>query len=778
MKKLKLNLLTSVLLSTLVPALLLSGCGGGENDNGTDKAPVVEQAPVSARDGFNVVAPDEPGYVDLSSLIESGIAGAKVTSVYLESKQGTGECSQIFTSADANDNSANVILGQGFNVTIDGAAICEYAYEVESVALAGQTKTRAKAKVVVASSAGGAAVLPPISIAMAIGDPVRVTDIQAELELQASFPTGYTLSEDFSVLGDGDVILDTAAFSVSYTPTKEGVSRVVYALEGEIAGVPDIKMGTLDYAVSSDLNNAPTASQFDYGSDVEINTSVDIDVSDYISDAVDGDELQLIDVQSYTANVTSKAPGVMTNKIFTFEAAGSGKHYVSYTVSDQRGGFATGIVEVSTFDANQVSRWTDIENVTLLFSAPQTKFEIDATGDDYQGFYNDTDYTPSLNIATFTFAGAQGYCGTRGRLPTPDELEAMYIAKDPKTTWLWPTGKAYVTQDVTTPGLVSLANGAISNLGTDLYYVTCVDSGGLTVTADKSVVVANGIDDTTISVAFSRDSGPVVGEILDINVDGSAIPSERTVTTDAQGKASFNVTNTKAEITYISIEYTNRSSESVTVSTAVNFIGDINTASISALVSKTNNAYTNSSTGNKIQASVADDFGNPIEGVKVEVTAGGNAYVTQSPETLLTNSTGSLIFYVKDSTAQTVRVTASVNTPGYGPSSRSLDSTFRTYTPPAPDFIWLTKSDTAPAATFADAQATCRKLDHPASSKDGYKGVVYKSANFSTTHSSYYKVPYYWIAPFGQVREVATGTNFSPVPGTSYGVICRYSRAM
>ena len=649
MKKLKLNLLTSLLLSTIVPALLLSGCGGGENDNGTDKAPVVEQAPVSARDGFNVVAPDEPGYVDLSSLIESGTAGAKVTSVYLESKQGTGECGQVFTSADANGDSANVILGQGFNVTIDGAAICEYTYEVESVALAGQTKTRAKAKIMVASSAGGAAVLKPISIAMAIND-LTVTDIKAALGV--NFPAGYTLSEDFSVLGDGDVTVNASTFSISYTATAEGVSRVVYALEGDIAGVPDIKMGTLDYAVSDSLNNAPTADNFSYGSDVEINTSVDIDVIDAIRDAVDLDELQLIEVKSYTANVASKDPKDLTNTMFTFEAPTAGKHYVSYMVSDHRGGFATGIVEVTTFDVDQVSRWTDIEHGLLLFTAPQTKVEIDASSDDYQGFHGDTGYAPTLQLATFTFAGAQAYCGARGRLPSPDEMAAMYAAKSPKTTWLWPTGKAYVTQDVATPGLISLSNGTVSPLGAELYYVTCVDSGGLILSADKSVVVANGTDTTTVSVTFSRDTGPVVGVVLDISVTGSVIPSETTVTTDADGKASFTVTNIKAESAIIGVDYTNLTSEIVTVNTSVSFIGDIDTARIESLTVIKDGAVPNGVAKNTLSALSLDFYDNPVAGVLVKVSLDSvTAALAEDPTTLTTAVEGTVEFNVTNVTA-------------------------------------------------------------------------------------------------------------------------------
>ena len=666
----------SLAVSMLVPVLLFSGCGGSESSDGSANAPVVEQAPVSARDGFNVITPDAPGYVDLSSLIDSGTAGAKVTSVYLESKQGTGDCGQVLSSSEASGDSsnANVILGQGFNVTIDGAAICEYTYEVESVALAGQTKTRARAKVMVASSAGGNAVLPPVSIAMAIGDPDEVTNIKTALG--ADFPTGYTLSDSFSVLGDGYVSMVAADFSITYKAEAEGVSRVVYALEGEIAGVPDIKMGTLDYAVSDNLNSAPTADNFAYDKEVEINIPVEISVLDHI-DAVDSDELQLIEVKSYTANVAAKNASDLTNTVFTFEAPTDGKHFVSYVVSDHRGGFATGIVEVTTFDVNQVARWADIEHGTLLFSAPQTKVEIEDSGDAYQGFYGDTGYAPTLQLATFSFIGAQAYCGTRGRLPTSAEMDAMYAAKSPSITWLWPTGKDYITQDVSTSGLISLTDGTVSALGNDLYYVTCVDSGGLTVNADELVVVANGTKFTTVSVSFIRDTGPVVDALLDINVTGSAIPSETRVTTDGNGEASFTVSSIKAETITVGVEYTNKSSELVPVGTDVTFIGDIDTARVDRVEVIKDGALGDGIDENTLTAVMLDTNSNSVAGALIKVNLSrSTANVVENAATLVSGDDGLVTFGVNDSEGEVVTTAVTFTSYLSGGSFVQTDITF------------------------------------------------------------------------------------------------------
>ena len=684
MKMRKQSLITPVILSALLPTLLLSGCGGGDDDSASSGStgPVVEQAPVSARDGFRVVAPDELGYVDLSSLIESGSAGATVTDIYLESIQGSGQCGQVLTSAEADSNDGNIILGQGFNVTVEGAAICEYGYEVESVALAGQSKTRAKAKVMVASSAGDAVVLPPISIAMAINDPIEVTDI--ETALGTDFPAGYTLSEGFSVLGDGDVTVDAPAFSISYTATAEGISRVVYALEGDIGGVPDIKMGTLDYAVSDSLNNAPTAANFSYDSEVAINISVDIHVTDYISDMLDdGDELQLIEVKSYTANVEAKDNNVLSNKVFTFEAAEWGKHYVNYTVSDHRGGFATGIVNVNVFDPELVAKWADIENGLNLFIAPQTKIEIDNDRVTYQGFVTETNYMPALQIPTFTYEGAQEYCKSRGRLPTPDEMEALYLSKSPYNNWLWPADKSYLTQDGVVSGLYSLTDGTASPLDTTLNYVTCIDSGGLTISSEKGTVVADGNDSEIMNISFVRaNSGPVQDQILNIRLDGfsggTAIASESTVTTDINGEASFSITNIKYGITDAIVEYTNQFHDVVTVSDSVDFIGDILTARVYSLTEVRGGAAPDGIARNILSAQLLDANDNPVKGawIKTSFDSVTTAH-SEDLSTLITGDDGVIEFGLTnllppDRGEETVEVTVTFSSLLNGLSSQKL----------------------------------------------------------------------------------------------------------
>ncbi len=647
----------------LVPIMLLSGCGS-EDDNST---PVIDHAPISAIDGFNVIMPGELVYVDLSNLIESGTAGANVTNVYFESSQGSGQCGLVDNSGSSN---GNTILGLGFNVIIDGTAICEYIYEVESVAVTGQTKTSASATIMLASSADGDAVLPPISIAMAIDDLTLTTDI--ETALGDDFPTGYILSEGFSILGDGTVVMDADNFTVSYTPEAVGVSRVVYSLEGEIDDVADIKIGTLDYAISDSLNNGPTATNFRYDPRVEIEEQIDIDVAGNIED--DEDSLQLIDVNSYTAIVASKNPNELTNTVFTFEAPTDGLHYVSYTVSDQRGGFATAMVEVESFDASQYAVWSDIENDSLLFRAPKTQQEMDDSSEPYQGISIETDYEPSISMATFISNGAESFCSYYGRLPTAAEMESLYNNQSPSEK-LWPTGKDYIALDEGVFSLYSLQEGGASAIGDDFYYVTCIDTGGLVATMVKPTATANGTDTVEIEVNYTRATGPVAGAVLGISIPGSstATPSSSTIITDDDGDATIFITNTVAETVTVNIEHDTFYS----VEPIVTFIADLTTALIDELEVVSDNALADGISKNEFQLTLLDAYNNPVPQALIAVSFDSTAaQLVETESTLLTGTDGLLTFNITDVAVETVNTTATFTRPDDVEVTASAQSDF------------------------------------------------------------------------------------------------------
>ena len=673
MKMRKKSLITPVILSALIPTLLLSGCGGGDDDSASNGSndpatgPVVEQAPVSARDGFETIAPNTPGFVDLTSLVQSGSDGAIITDITLVSSQGSGQCGEVTTD--------NISSLQGFNVTIDGAAICQYSYEVESIAAEPQARMRASARVMVASSAGGSAVLVPISVPLAIND-THVTDIEAALGMD--FPAGYSLSSDFSVLGDGDVTADTSAMSISYTATAEGVSRVVYALEGNIAGTPDIKMGTIDYAVSDELNNAPTANSFTFNEQTELFIVYDIDVSAYVEDAVDSDTLQLIAVSSYTADVAAKDNNDLSNKVFTFEASSYGMHYVSYTVSDHRGGFATGIVEIAIADPDTINFWDDIEDGLLTFSAPLTRIEADSIGVVYPGYYKDTNYYPGVDVVAFDSSAGIGYCSSRGgRIPAKEELRAIIDKFQPSDNLNWPLARRYLAYDGLNIKAYNIITGNARDSEDNLFFVTCVSNGDIFVTADKLVVAASGIDVANITVNFQRDGEPVAGAGFIVEVSGSAVLNQTNVTTSADGVAIITVSNTVAETVNVSFTYATNQADMLVASKSVDFISDIDTAQVDALQVLSDMSPNDGIDQNLFQVSVVDNDGNAIEGALVDVSLSSTtAQMFGEAEDLLTDENGLLIFGVTNTLAESVDVEVSLTSLVNGYSSLSVTSEF------------------------------------------------------------------------------------------------------
>ncbi|MPW30826.1 hypothetical protein F9L16_17715 [Agarivorans sp. B2Z047] len=253
----------------------------------------IDQAPISAQSGLIPVQGGQSTIIDLSPWVRHG-GNVSLVEVLSVKQLGSGSCSEPSLSND----------GLIFTSDIQGPVMCEYIYEVEALAAPGQTPSRDKANVLVLTSQGGGhAQLPPIPLALALGDGDEVVHIPGALK--ENYPEGYSLHEDTTVLGSGIAIADSETATITYSVGHEGLTRVVYLLESPDGG--DVKLGTLDIVVSDTLNHVPVAENFIFSDSVETNVEVTIDVADYVSDPDNG-EIQLIGVDSITATVTSADP--------------------------------------------------------------------------------------------------------------------------------------------------------------------------------------------------------------------------------------------------------------------------------------------------------------------------------------------------------------------------------------------------------------------------------------------------------------------------------------
>ncbi|HGY4723581.1 TPA: beta strand repeat-containing protein, partial [Citrobacter amalonaticus] len=148
---------------------------------------------------------------------------------------------------------------------------------------------------------------------------------------------------------------------------------------------------------------------------------------------------------------------------------------------------------------------------------------------------------------------------------------------------------------------------------------------------------------------------PLAGQTVTITTNHGATPDTLTVTTDSNGVAHVEVTNTLAGITRVTAALNGQ-----TQTADVNFVADGATATLTAANLKviTNNALANGVATNSVKALVTDAGGNPVPGVTVNFTADNGATLAGSG---VTGADGTIIRTLTSTTAGTSVVTATVN---------------------------------------------------------------------------------------------------------------------
>ncbi|TKG01296.1 cadherin-like domain-containing protein, partial [Vibrio sp. F13] len=430
--------------------LFVYGCGPeGAVDNTEDETLYAPN--IAARDGMVPVS--------------AGLSEVSV-SPYVEGDAVLSSVTLTSGSSDCEPSSQGAL---SLNITLTTPTTCRYQYRIapaNAAYTAASSEPLAHAQLIVVPSVNGDPALPPIPVAMEVNS-VQTLDIPALLG--SDFPTGYSLSQDYDLLGSGSVSIDSVLNTIEFTTGAQGLHRIIYSLEGMAGGLPDTKIGTLDIAVSDTLNDAPVANNFTYPIEPDMAQSIIIDLTGSIS-SVDGDALALVSVNSMTSTVSIVDKDAHT---FSFEAASAGRHYVSYAVSDARGGFAHGIVEVQVNDPSQRDLWEGVAYGGYFYSAPLTRVEAVSNNVTYSGVNVDDGYAPTVEVATFMFSDAQSYCASMGRLPTSAELMAMVASENPESQHNWPVGKDYVVNDGGASRLINLETGQLVGDFVTAHYVTC-----------------------------------------------------------------------------------------------------------------------------------------------------------------------------------------------------------------------------------------------------------------------------------------------------------------
>lgn len=508
---------------------MLFGCGGGSGDSDSASQPM---------------QPTSPSVVS----IEASVVQSKAL-VNMESDTTVHVSSDIdfrLTSVEQVGNGVDCevtsIDGMTFTTLSDQIGECQFEYKAEPVAqdiYVGQASSFARVSV---SETAENNTLPNLSETTNVESTI-IIDLSEELESELDTSI-YTVSDEITLLGSGSVEVDSLGNTIIYTPTDIGVTRIMYSMTDGTA----TKLGNIDVAVSDIGNTPPVANDYVREGKLAKDMSVEIDLTDYVSDAEDSVILDTVRAYNAEAEITST-----TDHTFTFQSSEPGPHEVAYTVIDGRGGYAVGQVYIEVEpDFSLVQDWEDITvfddviNGDATFSAPMSKAMADYANEDYINVnVEDGSQGPKhAQIVQMNWEQAKSYCEHRsGRLPLTRELEAL-ATELPYTNHNWPTSTPYWTVDKTLSNeasLVSLVNGAYSNGDTSSGsgYATCVYLDGK-------------IQDFTVADMTSDDTGDgrsttrFISAIL-LDPDGNPAPYQDIVFWGTKGNGGFGVQNDQTE---------------------------------------------------------------------------------------------------------------------------------------------------------------------------------------------------------------------------------------
>lgn len=650
--------------TALAVAITLAGChGDGDKSTNSGSPEYMIPASISAQNANFITDYRDSYLVDLSDKVSVG-GGRSFKLLDVTALSNAAECQPL------------EIMAKNFTVAAQSTKVCDYQYKVvvtddpvvttssrssvfSSASLSDVSTDTAITRVAVMSAipASSTEVALPAVSAVAFEEQTLEVDIRYLLESQTGIEvtTDFTLSEELSLPytpGFSSADADPLTNTITYTPFSgfEGIERILFSYINNDTG--EVLLGTLDIAVTIEANQGLSVKDNIVYGQVAVNEKVEISVVDYV-DSFDGDDYQLVYVESFNAATEPRDAEDLSNKDFYFETSQLGNHYISFAVTDNNGAYGLGLMEVSVFDPYNRTPWGGIESQSLWFSGPLSTSDAILESVEYSEVKVDSFYDPAVNLALFDTSSAQSYCGTRGRMPTSSELVAL-SSEDVQANHNWPVSAGYFADDNGVIKVVDLATGDLQSYVEGNYLATCVE-GGLTSESLEDPVIANNIEQAQITFQLKgENNAPVEGAGLYFTNTGEAALEASFAVTDTNGIAIATLKSTKAENVSICAEIGIQNS-----CTSVTFIADPATAMVREVeVSDISNWQ--SSQAYTFNALVTDAYDNPVPNVDVlsNVTRDDfNLSVSPSRDNAVTNTLGIASFFVSNNENNAIDVT-------------------------------------------------------------------------------------------------------------------------
>ncbi|MFM4875112.1 hypothetical protein ACEUDK_19440 [Aeromonas veronii] len=424
-----------------------------------------------------------------------------------------------------------LVSGLTAQVNINDTTLCQYRFLARN-----SEGSEGGATLSVLSTRSTTPVLEPLSAAMTLSDTTKMFDVVALYG--ASLPVGYHLKEG-SVVVQGGTIQGSATHSgdvITYTqPGAAEWNRVLFTLKDDARPGEDI-LGTLYITVSESANQAPTISntKYNYSESANANPaivtfdSVTLDLAKLKNLSItdpEGKEWQLIEVQSYSASVTSAAPNDVTNKKFTFQAGMVGQHIVSYIVGDHEGGYRMGQLSVTVGPKEQSPDWGYSESSSstggvssgLAFYPTPLFSQLSSAVDPQLRAFIEPVWDAAVNGGTGNTIGAAGnlvataYCSGK-RLPTQADLD--HFRTNGNANWpKYPKARPYLISDAAGSvfNTYDLATGTVATYvagTTPKAYVMCVTDHSMNYTAQPDTPYS-GMTNTVVSDGTWQSIGTI-----------------------------------------------------------------------------------------------------------------------------------------------------------------------------------------------------------------------------------------------------------------------------
>lgn len=500
----------------------------------------------------------------------------------------------------------------GFMLATDTSVICDYEYYLGSGEGESPNSELVGVSRVVVTESPQKATLLPFGITAYFDD---TTSIDIEQELQAigdeSDLSVYRLRKDVTLVptdSNSQVVVNEVEKTIDYKPSGDntGHEEILYSLDN---GSGDVISGSIFVTVGNrsekgiDIQDKNTLAE-----GVSLGESATVDVSQFVTNI--DEDWQLVYVSVFNATVEPTSLTDTQNKSFEFNANMIGDYYVNVVVSDHRGGYDTGLIQIQVVDPDGSGDWGNIQHRLKVFYAPLTFSDAQSQGVEVSGTYFDEGV--SATMAAFSYSKAKTYCVDRiGRLPAPDELQEMQAAENPSQQD-WPVDLLYWTNDPTK--VISLSTGSsVIPVSTTTYNVTCVNEGGFSITNVSGDTIADGSEIGQVSAKLEFNGEPVSGQTINAKVDSAtAVLHTDSLVTDSNGEVTFNITDTKAELVNVLLDYNGEVRQ-----TTVGFVADTNTAQLSLDVEVDDQPIKGGV--DEVTATLMDLNGNPIVDKEIEI---------------------------------------------------------------------------------------------------------------------------------------------------------------